>query len=197
MDSYSNNNNEALLQEIKRLSVADDPQAISLIYEQFFHRLTKFSFSFVKTREAAEEVVEDVIIKWWRNKNGISTIQNLSVYFFAAVRNQSLNYLERRPTYSASSLNQSDYSVESGAISPLEHLIISEMNQQLQVAVSSLPERCQLIFRLVREEGLKYKEVAEILNISVNTIDNQMAIAVRRICASLHIKKDRPYLTTI
>lgn len=197
MNSQTNNDNQALLQEIKRLSVADDPQAISMIYECFFQRLIRFSFSFVKTREAAEEVVEDVIIKWWRNKTGIDAIENLSVYFFTAVRNQSLNYLERQAKYTTAHLSGLDNESESHSISPLEHLIISEMNQELQVAVATLPERCQLIFRLVREEGLKYKEIADILNISINTIDNQMAIAVRRICASLHIKKGAPYLKAI
>jgi len=189
MNSHINNNNEALLLEVKRLSVADDPKAISLIYEHYFQRLAAFAYSIVKAKEAAEEVVEDVIIKWWRNKKSLETIQNLGVYLFTAVRNQSLNYLEKKPRPGVANIFYWNEGTGSGEISPLEHLILSEMTQELQVAVASLPERCQLIFRLVREEGLKYKEVAEILNISVNTIDNQMAIAVRRICARMHIKK--------
>lgn len=185
-DTY---NNEALLQEVKMLSAADDSRAISLIYEHFFHRLADFAFSFVKSKELAEEVVEDVIIKLWRNKNSIKAIQNLAVYLFASVRNQSLNYLEQHPRHAVTELTEFDLNLESAGVSPLEQLVLSEMTRELQVAVSSLPARCQQIFRLVREEGLKYKEVAEILNISVNTIDNQMAIAIRRICAGLHIKK--------
>ncbi|MES2647448.1 MAG: RNA polymerase sigma-70 factor [Bacteroidota bacterium] len=189
MNSYLNDSNETLLQEIKHLSALDDPKAISLIYDQYFHRLCAFAFSFTKSKEAAEEVVGDIIIKFWKNKAGIQAIRNLRVYLFTAVRNQSLTYLESKPTPTITTLSSSDFSTHSSALSPLEHLILSEMTQQLQLAVASLPERCQLIFRLVREEGLKYKEVAEILQISVNTIDAQMAIAVRRISASLHIKK--------
>jgi RNA polymerase sigma factor (sigma-70 family) len=66
---------------------------------------------------------------------------------------------------------------------------------RMREAIESLPPRCKLIFKLVREDGLKYKEVAEILNISVNTIDVQMAIAVKKICTSLQIQQpDKSFL---
>jgi RNA polymerase sigma factor (sigma-70 family) len=66
---------------------------------------------------------------------------------------------------------------------------------RMREAIESLPPRCKLIFKLIREDGLKYKEVAEILNISVNTIDVQMAIAVKKICTSLRIEQsDKPFL---
>jgi RNA polymerase sigma-70 factor (ECF subfamily) len=75
------------------------------------------------------------------------------------------------------------------SMTPLEQLVFSEMNQALQVAIDALPPRCRLIFNLVREDGLAYKEVAEILGISVNTIDCQMAIALKRISASLGLTR--------
>jgi RNA polymerase sigma-70 factor (family 1) len=183
-------NDEMLLSEVKELSLSDDPRAISLLYKHYYQRLITFAGSIVKTREAAEEVVEDVLIKLWASKTGLSQVRNLKLYLFSAVRNQSLNYLEKELRFETSDLSPLEGSIiESSGESPLEHLILSEMSRAFQIAVESLPERCQLIFRLVREEGFKYKEVAEILNISVNTIDNQMAIAVRRICAALYIKK--------
>jgi RNA polymerase sigma-70 factor (ECF subfamily) len=61
----------------------------------------------------------------------------------------------------------------------------------MQKAVDDLPPRCKMIFKLVREDGLKYKEVAQILTISVNTIDVQMAIAVKRICTALQLEKPK------
>ena len=67
--------------------------------------------------------------------------------------------------------------------------IDEEMMTRMRQAIESLPPRCKIIFKLIREDGLKYKEVAEILNISVNTIDVQMAIAVKKICMALHIEK--------
>jgi len=63
------------------------------------------------------------------------------------------------------------------------------MKQRMHKAIDALPPRCKMIFKLIREDGLKYKEVAQILNISVNTIDVQMAIAVKRICTALKLHK--------
>jgi RNA polymerase sigma-70 factor (ECF subfamily) len=70
-------------------------------------------------------------------------------------------------------------------------MITREMMDKMNAAIEALPPRCKMIFKLVREDGLQYKEVGEILHISVKTIDAQMAIAVKRICAAvgLHQKK--------
>jgi RNA polymerase sigma factor (sigma-70 family) len=73
---------------------------------------------------------------------------------------------------------------------PEQILITAEIQQKIQKAVEALPPRCKMIFKLVREDGLRYKEIAEILNISVNTIDVQMAIAVKRISMAIESEFD-------
>ena len=82
-----------------------------------------------------------------------------------------------------------DTSIDEFAADPYDLMITSEMMASMHQAIEALPPRCKMIFKLIREDGLKYKEVAEILNISVNTIDVQMAIAVKKICTALHIEK--------
>ena len=73
-----------------------------------------------------------------------------------------------------------------GAGSMADELLLSkELNHSFELAVASLPERCRLIFRLVREEGLRYREIAIILNISQKTIEAQMTIATRRILQAM------------
>jgi len=68
-------------------------------------------------------------------------------------------------------------------------MITAEMMRKMHDAIDELPPRCKMIFKLIREDGLKYKEVAEILNISTNTIDVQMAIAVKKLCTALQLEK--------
>ena len=63
---------------------------------------------------------------------------------------------------------------------PDQQMITADILKKIQEAVNDLPPRCKIIFKLVREDGLKYKEVADILNISVNTVDAQMVIAVKK-----------------
>ena len=181
-------NENLLLEELKQLSLANNDRAITLLYHHYFQRLYLFALSIVKTKMLAEEVVEDVFIKIWSNPAGFTAIKNLSVYLFSAVRNQALNSVQKEERHLTVSLEQ-DEPLSQSAISPIEYLVLSEMIQSLQVAVDNLPERCRCIFKLVREEGFKYSEVAEILNISINTVNNQMAIAVSRICAALHIQR--------
>jgi RNA polymerase sigma factor (sigma-70 family) len=119
-------------------------------------------------------------------------IDNLTVYLYVAVKNRSLNSISQK----ARELIQApfdDLDIELGdmASDPHNLLVTSEMMQKMQQAVESLPPRCKMIFKLVREDGLRYKEVADILNISVNTIDVQMAIAIKKICSMLQIQRTR------
>lgn len=184
-----NTNDASLLVEVKALFAAHDEAAIELLYEHYFAKLCVFAQSYLKSKEIAEEVVEDVFIRLWSNKNSILQINNLSVYLYKAVKNGALNELEKISRTTSVDFLSTEFSLEAGNSSPLEELILSEMTQSMQIAIDSLPPRCRMIFKLIREDGLKYKEVAEILNISINTIDNQMAIAIKRICASLGIRK--------
>ena len=65
-------------------------------------------------------------------------------------------------------------------------MLTAEMMNRVQKAINDLPPRCQLIFKLIKEDGLKYREVAELLNLSIKTIENQMAIAIRKIGLAIH-----------
>jgi RNA polymerase sigma-70 factor (family 1) len=188
--NYSATNESLLLAELQQLSLDNNDRAITLLYHHYFQRLYQFALSIVKTKMLAEEVVEDVFIKVWSNPTAFTQIQNLSVYLFTAIRNQSLNCLQKEERHATHSLvPQQEEQQPDQAVSPVEYLVLSEMLQSLNVVVESLPERCRCIFKLVREEGFKYAEVAEILNISINTVNNQMAIAISRICVALHIQR--------
>lgn len=188
--NHSAANENLLLAELQQLSLASNDRAITILYHHYFQRLYQFALSIVKTKMLAEEVVEDVFIKVWSNPSAFAQIQNLSVYLFAAVRNQALNCLQKEERHTTLTLlqEQEEQRIEQ-TISPVEYLVLSEMLQSLNTVVESLPERCRCVFKLVREEGFKYGEVAEILNISINTVNNQMAIAISRICAALHIQR--------
>src|SRR6185369_7818473 len=107
-----------------------------------------------------------------------------------ATKNRSLNALSRKAHELVSApFDYLDTTMDKFAANPYDLMITAEMMGRMQQAIETLPPRCKLIFKLIREDGLKYKEVAEILNISVNTIDVQMAIAVKKICMALHIDK--------
>ena len=172
-----------------KLSLSDE-NALTELYQYYYKKLVQFSKSIVRTNELAEEVVEDVFIKLWCNRVSIHEIKNLNVYLYIAVKNTSLNTLSQKARQLISApFDFLNIEFENELGKPDDLLITAEMMQRMQHAIDALPPRCKMIFKLIREDGLKYKEVAEILNISVNTIDAQMAIAVKKICTALQIKK--------
>ena len=168
---------------------AGDQAAFKLVYGSFYKRLYQFAFAIVKTREAAEEIVEDVFIRIWQKREDLSSVRNLRVYLYTATKNTALNYLSKKARESiAEPFDHINIGLDQSAVTPEQILITAEMFKKIQEAIEALPPRCKMIFKLVREDGLKYKEIAEILNITVNTIDVQMAIAVKRIASAVEVE---------
>lgn len=165
---------------------AGDEAAFRLVYGTFYKRLLQFALAIVRTHESAEEIVEDVFVRIWQHRTSAASIHNLRVYLYTATKNAALNYLSKKARESITEpYDHIHVELRGSDITPEQILITAEMNRKLQEAVEALPPRCKMIFKLVREDGLRYKEIAEILNISVNTIDVHMAIAVKRIAAAL------------
>jgi RNA polymerase sigma-70 factor (ECF subfamily) len=169
---------EPLLQQV----ALGDQLAFRELYHLFHKRLHYFAFALVKTKEAAEEIVEDVFIRLWNQRSSITEINNLRIYLYIATKNTALNYLSKKARESIiEPFDNIDIALQETGVSPEQIMITAETYQKIKQAVEALPPRCKMIFKLIREDGLRYKEVSEILNISINTIDAQMAIAVQRI----------------
>jgi RNA polymerase sigma-70 factor (family 1) len=172
--------------ELLRQIAAGDETAFRQVYVYFYQRLYQFALAIVKVRESSEEIVEDVFVRIWQQRARLPAIQNLRVYLYTATKNTALNYLSKKARESITEpFDHIHVGMSGSTVTPEEILLTAEMYRKVQEAVDALPPRCKMIFKLVREDGLKYKEIAGILNISVNTIDAQMAIAVKRIATAL------------
>jgi RNA polymerase sigma-70 factor (family 1) len=168
----------------QKIALYEDMNAYRQLYELLNERLFWFIYSFVKSREAAEEIVSDVFIKLWKIRDELSSIRNLQVFLYVIARNYSLNYIIKEYKYPHVSLDEIQLDVTT-SINPEELYISTEMSGKINKAISELPAQCRLIFRMVREDGLKHKEVADILNLSKTTIRNQLVIAVRKIAQAM------------
>lgn len=173
-----------------------DELMLAELYKQFHKKLLHFSKLITRSQQISEEVVDDVFVKLWSRREKVVDIENITVYLYKAVKNQSLNALSQKAAALISqSFDELDIELEDVANTPEDLMITEEMRQKMQKAIEALPPRCKMVFKLIREDGLKYKEVAEILNISVNTIDVQMAIAIKKICTALNIQKSQKAFT--
>lgn len=168
-----------------RIALYEDMKAYKLLYDQLFKGLHSFSYAFVKSSEAAEEIVSDVFIKLWQIRNELTTIDNLKVYLFIIAKHFSLNYITRHHKNPIVSLEEMEVETMIEIGDPEEICISADTLGQIREAVRQLPPQCRIIFQLVKEEGLKYKEVAAILHISILTVRNQVAIATKKIAAHL------------
>jgi len=169
---------------------AGNEQCLAELYKLFSKRLHHFARAITRSHEVAEEIVEDVFVKLWSNRARINEIENLTVYLYVAVKNRSLNAISQKATELIRAPFD-DLDIEAGQVAadPYNLLVTAEMMKRMQQAVDNLPPRCKMIFKLVREDGLKHREVAEILNISLNTVDVQMAIAIKKICTELQVSR--------
>lgn len=175
---------QTLLDEISK----GNENAFAQIYHHFYRRLLAFANTILHSAILSEEVIEDVFIKLWRRRQNLSGINNLSVYLYVAAKNTALNAIAGKAKELVTKpFDSIDFDFNHDSLDPYQLLITQEMMQRMRKAIDQLPPRCKMIFKLVREDGLKYKEVAVILNISVNTIDAQMAIAVKRISSAFQL----------
>lgn len=153
--------------------------AYQLLHQQYHATLLQFACAYLKSREPAEEIVNDALYKVWLKKETIAGISNLRAYLFTAVRNGSLNYLakQKEEQHFLSALPFNDQHTED----PESIIISTELHDCIRNAINALPPRCKQIYEMVRIEGLRNKDVAERLHISVNTIDVQLAIALKKL----------------
>ena len=169
-----------------RIALSEDMKAYKELYLLMFDGLYQFAYSFVKSKQVAQELVSDVFIKLWQIRSQLNTIDNLKPYLFGITKNFSLSYLARASknlSIQLSDIDLDEINPESGIeFNDPEDLYISkETIKYVLQAIGDLPPQCQIIFSLVKVEGLKYREVAKLLNISVFTVRNQVAIATKKI----------------
>ncbi|WP_020529732.1 RNA polymerase sigma-70 factor [Flexithrix dorotheae] len=156
-----------------------------VLFDFYLDELCDFANNYLHSPELAEEVVCDVFIKIWEKRKRVPEIQNIKSYLYKAVKNQSLKLLEKESKFPhlQSDTSFSSYVHENLVEynNPESALLYNSLYKEIDEAIESLPFQCKTTFKMVKENGLKYKEVAEILNISVNTVENHMGKALKRL----------------
>lgn len=156
-----------------------EDEAYKLLYRQYNNTLLGFAFAYLKIKEPAEEIVNDVLYKVWLKKENVGEISNLRAYLFTAVRNACLSQLEKQKEERGfiATIPNTYFTTED----PESIIISMELHDCIRNAINALPPRCKQIYEMIRIDGMRNKDVAALLNISVNTIDVQLGIAFKRL----------------
>lgn len=165
----------------RKICLESDEHAFGQIYLALMPNLLQFAQSIIKNKELSEDIVSDIFVKIWKNRERLADVENFKLYLYISTKNTALNYLSRHFRKDVLSLDEITINCPSVNYNPEQILITSELVNRINATIAMLPPRCKLIFKLAKEDGLKYNEISQLLNISVSTIDSQMAIAVKKI----------------
>lgn len=167
-------NNEIVNPEyFKSLLDKGEANAFKIIFDTYYKRLFMFSLNYVGDNYAAEEIVENVLLKLWKKIHKLNEIENLKAYLYTMVRNASLDYLKKEQKFVSLDIQKH------GSIPLKEQFIIEdETHVILFQAMETLPKKCRKVLELSCLNGIKYKDIAEDLQISINTVKSQRARAI-------------------
>ncbi|MDL2281510.1 RNA polymerase sigma-70 factor [Parabacteroides sp. OttesenSCG-928-G06] len=154
------------------------------VYVIYYSRMLRFAREYLMQEEDAENVVQDIFLFLWEKRDVLDIKVSLTAYLFTLVRNRCLDFLRHQSVKEEFS---KDYEMKRMALEQFNHSFTSDEDIEtiIQEAICKLPERCREVFIKSRIEGKKYKEIAEELNISVNTVENQISIALRKLRVEL------------
>ena len=174
-----------------KICLEDDIKSFEQLYRFLYSRLIKFSIYYVVDKQAAEDLVTEVFVKCWENRAASTHVLNPESYFFIAVKNQSLKYLKKNSSITFIDLVDAEEDVSVTAQTPEYILETKELHRQLDFAIAGLAPQAATVFRLIKESGMKYKEVAELLNISPRTVQTQLFRAITKLRLILQPLKDQ------
>ena len=169
-------NDEELMEEIK----AGNMLAFDELYRKYSRRLHKFSYSMLKSTEDAENIIQDVFLNLWLNRDKVDKSSSVRYYIFTIAYNSAISVIRKRIKDS----NYIDYvktlkdMVQESVDLQVEY---RELDEKLNKIIETLPARQKEVYLLSRVEGLKYSEIAERLDISLNTVENHLSRALNHI----------------
>ena len=151
-----------------------NPIAFEQMFRSQYENLCNYALRIMNDRDEAEEMVQEVFVKIWDKREKLEIKLSLKSYLYKAVYHTCLNRLKQMKK---SKTGLPDYLPQD--LSEQGNMMMQELEKNIGRAIEKLPEQCRIIFKLSRFEELKYAEIAEHLNLSVKTVENQMGKALR------------------
>lgn len=167
--------------DIDRIAKHSDQEAFKKLFHTFYGKLLGLARYYVHSNELAEEVVSDVFVKVWDKRKKLAGVKKMESYLYILVKNHALNQIRSSAGHQFMTIDKVDLEIRVAARNPEEQLLSKEMMSVFEGSVSSLPAKCNLVYRMVKDDGMSYKETSKLLNISVKMVEKHIGTALRRI----------------
>lgn len=156
-----------------------DIEQFESLFRSSYNSLVKYAGTLIKDQDNSEEIVQELFVRLWQNKEKIKIESSLNGYLFRSVHNRCLHYIAHRKVMERHEEEMSVRRPDTAAEDPSEILHYKDLQARIARILERLPERCSTIFCMSRFEGLKYSEIAEKLSISVKTVEAGMGRALK------------------
>ena len=166
---------------IYKIASENDHQSFRQLFNYYYEKLFRVAFHFVKSDYIAEEVISELFIKIWKKRNDLVAIRNIDTFMYYSTKNKSIDYLRKIKKSKVVPIELASDKCSPYTTNPEAIMIEDEFRRKVNASILSLPPKCQLIYRMIKEDGLKYNEVADLLEISVKTVEFHMGNALKKL----------------
>lgn len=155
-----------------------DKQEFEKLFRSSYVSLVRYAKRILKDHDTAEEIVQDLFFRLWQDRGNIRIESSLNGYLFRSVHNKSLHFIEHQKVIERHA-GEIAASADETAEPVTDAIYYSELQSKVARVLERLPEKCSVIFRMSRFEGLKYNEIAEKLSVSLKTVEANMGKALK------------------
>jgi RNA polymerase sigma-70 factor (ECF subfamily) len=165
-----------LISQIKQ----GDKAAFKRFYVYYFESLLRFCWRYVKSVSEAENIVQEVFADIWDDNRSWNPKRSVKVYLYQAVKNRAFDHLDHVKTRNSNEEKWMAYQLTENE-TEADHRVNNLIRESVGRAVANLPDRCRMIYKLHRKDGLTYQEIADVMEISIKTVESQMSRALQKL----------------
>jgi RNA polymerase sigma-19 factor, ECF subfamily len=156
-----------------------DKSGFETLFKLHFKYLCHFAQQYVMDADSAQDICQKVFINLWEKRAEIDSTKSLKSYLFTSVKNRCLNHIRDQKKFRSKTLDLdcADFSI----IEETDHFAVEELQDKIEKALSALPEKCRLVFEMSRFQSMKYREIAEELEVSQKTVEAHMSKAIKHL----------------
>jgi RNA polymerase sigma-70 factor (ECF subfamily) len=169
----------------------DDYKALEQLFKIYYKQLCIYALKYIRKPELCEEAVSDVFTRIWSNRKTILISCSIKSYLYISVRNQCIDLIRKRSLDTHLPVEELRYEAADASYAASAGIETAELAEVLETGIANLSPQCKVIFKLSREEGMKYKDIADKLDISIKTVETQMGRALKSL--RTHVNSRLPF----